>query len=543
MTVRRIMGIETEYGVVGVGDPWANPMLMSAQLVTAYAAAVGLGRARWDFHDEDPLNDARGFRLDRAAAHPSQLTDGDAGDAGDAADPPQVWGTVTQRRRADEAGRGELTSNVILPNGARYYVDHAHPEYSGPEVTGPGDLVRWDRAGDEILLRSSRLLAQYPGLPPVALYKNNTDGKGASYGTHENYLVDRDVPFADIVSVLTPFLLSRPIFCGAGRVGLGQRGERAGFQLSQRADFIEAEVGLETTLRRPIINTRDEPHADPDRYRRLHVIVGDANLVQPSTLLKAGTISLVLWLLETGGVPPELWNLHLADPVGAASTISHDLTLTAAVPTTDGRELTALEIQRIYLGAVRDRLAAEAARPGAPATDPETAEVMRRWADVLDRLEVDVLSCARDVEWVAKYRLLEGMRTRDGLDWDSPRLAALDLQWSDLRPEKGIYHTLERAGAVEVLVTAEEAAAAISAAPEDTRAYFRGECIRRYGDEIDSANWDAVVFDLPGEENLHRIPMPEPHRGTRAHVHDLLTASPTATDLVAALREASDPGA
>ncbi len=529
------MGIETEYGVVGVGDPWANPMLMSAQLVTAYAAESGLGRARWDYQDEDPLNDARGFRLDRAAAHASQLThEVDEVDAVDATDPPQVWGTVTQRRRTAQAGRPELTSNVLLPNGARYYVDHAHPEYSGPEVTGPRDLVRWDSAGDEILLRSSRLLAQYPGLPTVALYKNNTDGKGASYGTHENYLVDRAVPFEHIVAVLTPFLLTRPVFCGAGRVGLGQHGEEPGFQISQRADFIEAEVGLETTLRRPIINTRDEPHADAEKYRRLHVIVGDANLVQPSTYLKAGTTALVLWLLESGAVPEDLWNLRLADPVGAASVISRDLTMTETVRTADGRQLTALEIQRLYLDAVRDALDGADAEP-----DEETAEVLRRWADVLTRLGTDVLSCARDVEWVAKYRLLEGMRTRDGLGWDSPKLAALDLQWSDLRPEKGVYRTLERAGAVEVIVGPEEVAAAIDRAPQDTRAYFRGECIRRFATEIETANWDAVVFDLPDQEHLQRIPMPEPHRGTRAHTGALFDSSRSAADLVAALRAGS----
>ena len=189
-------------------------------------------------------------------------------------------------------------ANVILTNGARLYVDHAHPEYSSPEVTNPLDAVRWDRAGERVMLASVRALASTAALPDVALYKNNVDGKGATYGMHENYLVDRAVPFNDLAARLIPFFVTRQVFTGAGRVGLGQRGEEPGFQLSQRADYMEAEIGLETTLRRPIINTRDEPHADPDRWRRLHVIIGDATMLEVATYLRLGTTSLVLWLIE-----------------------------------------------------------------------------------------------------------------------------------------------------------------------------------------------------------------------------------------------------
>ena len=532
MSVRRIMGIETEYGILGVGLPNANPMLMSAQLVTAYATE-GLGnasRAKWDYQDEDPLCDARGWRLDRSAADPSLLTDNPLAPAPEG-DPHRI----TTRRRPAPQPEPTTVANVILPNGARYYVDHAHPEYSGPEVTNPLDGVLWDRAGDEVLLRSSRLLAQLPGMPEVAVYKNNTDGKGASYGMHENYLVDRDVHFDEIISVLTPFLVTRPIFCGAGRVGLGQRGDLPGYQISQRADFIEAEVGLETTLRRPIINTRDEPHAESARYRRLHVIVGDANLAQVSTYLKLGTTAALLWLLEQGRVGLELSALRLADPVDAARQVSRDLSLTTPLDLEDGRTMTALDIQRVYCDVITREVAAS------EGSDQATADLLRRWAAVLDRLGEDVQSAAREVEWVAKHRVLEGMRRRHGLDWDSPRLAALDLQWADLRPERSIYVRLEAAEAVETLVRPTEVEAALAQAPTDTRAYFRGEAIRRYGPQVAAANWDAVVFDVAESESLQRVPTPDPWRGTRTHVGDLLERSADAGALLAELTAAPVP--
>ena len=266
MSVRRVMGTEVEYGISVQGQPMANPMVASSQVVNAYASATARARrARWDFEEESPLRDARGFDMSRQVADPSQLTDEDMG-----------------------------LANVILTNGARLYVDHAHPEYSTPEVTTPLDIVRWDKAGEQVMLDASRRAGQLPGGAPIMLYKNNTDNKGASYGAHENYLMRRSTPFGDIVRHLTPFFVSRQVVCGAGRVGIGQDGREQGFQISQRADFFEVEVGLETTLKRPIINTRDEPHADPEKYRRLHVIIGDANLAEVSTYLKVGTTALVL---------------------------------------------------------------------------------------------------------------------------------------------------------------------------------------------------------------------------------------------------------
>src|SRR3990170_3486880 len=243
MAIPKVIGTETEYGISAVGSPEFNPVIASSLLISTYAGT--LRRIRWDYDQESPLRDARGF------------------------EPPQV-------REPTEEDLG--LANVILPNGARYYVDHAHPEYSTPECATPRELVIHDKAGERILEQSLEEMQRI--LPPgqrVAIYKNNSDGKGNSYGCHENYLVSRDAPFARIVRDLTPFFVSRQVFTGAGKLGAeGTWDEQTSdrFQLTQRADFFEAEVGLETTLKRPIINTRDEPHADPEKYRRLHVIVG-----------------------------------------------------------------------------------------------------------------------------------------------------------------------------------------------------------------------------------------------------------------------------
>jgi len=537
VTVRRVMGIETEYGILQPGRPLANPMLLSSHVVAVHAAARegGRTRARWDYDDEDPLHDARGFHLQRASAHPSLLTD----DPEHAAPAGPVDGDSPQElpRATTEEYEDPGAANVILTNGARLYVDHAHPEYSSPEVTNPLDAVRWDRAGELVMLASVRALASTAALPDVALYKNNVDGKGATYGMHENYLVDRAVPFVDLANRLIPFLVTRQVFTGAGRVGIGQRGEEPGFQLSQRADYMEAEIGLETTLRRPIVNTRDEPHADPDRWRRLHVIIGDATMLEVATYLRLGTTSLVLWLVEravaeggAGGALAVVDRLALRDPVQAVHVISHDLTLTARVELVDGRRLTAIEVQREYLAAVRTALEHDGS-----ALDAQTVDVLDRWDATLEGLATDPASCARTVEWLAKLRLLEGMRRRDGLAWDHPRLAAVDLQWSDVRPERGLYHRLVAAGAVELLVTPERVEDAVAHPPRDTRAFFRGEAVARYGAEISAASWDSVVFDVAGAATLQRVPMRDPLRGTHAHVGALLDRCDDARALLAEL--------
>ena len=500
MSVRRVMGTEVEYGISVQGQPLANPMVASSQIVNAYASAtVRARRARWDFEEESPLRDARGFDMSRQVADASQLTDEDLG-----------------------------LANAILTNGARLYVDHAHPEYATPEVTTPLDLVRWDKAGELVMLDAARRAAQLPGGVPVNLYKNNTDNKGASYGAHENYLMRRSTPFGEIVRHLTPFFVSRQVVTGAGRVGIGQDGREHGFQISQRADYFEVEVGLETTLKRPIINTRDEPHADPEKYRRLHVILGDANLAEVSTYLKVGTTSLVLAMIEDRYFPRDL---TVDGAVAALRAVSHDPTLRTSVRLTDGRSLTAVQLQLEYYDLARkyveDRLGADA--------DPQTLDVLARWESVLDRLERDPMECATELDWVAKLKLLEHYRDRDGLGWDDAKLQLIDVQYSDVRPEKGLYHRLVSMGRIERLLEDASVEAAMHDPPEDTRAWFRGRCLEKYADAVAAASWDSVIFDLPGRESLQRVPTIDPLRGTRASVGELIDRCDTAEALVSAL--------
>ncbi|MGA7202997.1 MAG: depupylase/deamidase Dop [Specibacter sp.] len=518
------MGSETEYGIHTPGENTFNATWLSTQVVHAYSqetghrAAAG-GETRWDYTDEDPLADARGWVTPRKEAHPSQLTD--------------VEPELTAAQIALEGGEtvdagGPLMMNMVLGNGARLYVDHAHPEYSSPEVTNPLDAVRWDAAGDLVALAAIRRIGATPGLPAINLYKNNTDNKAVSYGSHENYLMPRHVPFAAIVSGLTPFFVTRALMCGAGRVGRGQDGSRKGFQISQRADFFEAEVGLETTIRRPIINTRDEPHAVAEKYRRLHVIIGDANLSQVSNYLKFGTTALVLDMIEHGTAP----QLHFADAVASLKDVSHDWELRQTHLLADGTRVSALEVQWRYLTAAK----AHAAATGS--TDPVTgdghsAAVLERWEAVLTALGTDPMSLSGQLEWVAKLSLLQQYRTRDSLSWDDPRLALIDLQWSDVRPEKGLYYKLLERGRMERLVSDESIARAVVQPPADTRAYFRGQCIQRFGANVVGASWDSVIFELPNQRRLQRVATKEPLRGTAALTRELFETSADAGEFLA----------
>lgn len=501
MSVIRVMGIETEYGISVPGRPNINAMLASSQVVKAYVnTSAGLStRTRWDYDVETPLRDARGFDMTRAEADPTQLTDEDIGMA-----------------------------NAVLTNGARLYVDHAHPEYSSPEVLTPMDALLYDRAGEVIMAQAAKLAREVPGAQELRVYKNNTDNKGASYGTHENYLMDRQTPFSAIVAGLLPFFATRQVFAGSGRVGIGQDGREHGFQLSQRADFFEVEVGLETTLKRPMINTRDEPHADPQFHRRLHVIIGDANLAETATYLKLGATSLVLTLIEAGET---FADLQLQDPVEQLHRVSHDPTLTYQVPLTDGRRMTALDIQREYA----DRCARFCDDRYGSALDQPSRDVLDLWIDILDRLATDPASCAKELDWVAKLQILEGYRRRDGRSWDDPVLHLVDLQYSDMTLEKGLARKLEARGSLQRLTDPIAVATAVGSPPTDTRAWFRGECLRRYSADIAAASWDSIVFDVATRQSLQRVPTLDPLKGTREHVERLLDDSPTAEDLLRAL--------
>ena len=489
MAVPKVCGIETEYGVVLRNAPDSNPVLASSLLINAY---VEHRRVGWDFEDESPGNDARGF------PRPDSR-------------PPVVETHLV---------------NTVLTNGARYYVDHAHPEYSTPECSDALELVIADKAGERILARSMRAAKRIldPG-QEIVVYKNNSDGKGNSYGTHENYLVDRQTPFNALVRTLLPWFVSRQVFTGAGKVGTENGATPVEYQLSSRADFFEEEVGLETTLKRPLVNTRDEPHADPQKYRRLHVIAGDANLCEVATYLKVGTMAIVLAMIEDNFFDKDL---SIIGPVHAVRVVSHDPTLAATIDRTEGGSCTAVELQWEFL-----RLAQKYADEtglelcgGAVGLD-----VLTRWESTLTALERDPMTLNGQLDWVTKLALLDAYRDRDQLGWDDPKLALLDLQYHDVRPDRSLYERLVRAGTVERLVEESAVEAAMTEPTDSTRAYFRGQCLARWPDSVVAANWDSLILDV-GTDPLRRIPMMEPLKGSRAHVEALFAQCTTPAQLV-----------
>ncbi len=497
--VHRVMGLETEYGVHAPANPGAGHSVLSVEVVNAYADVVTAGGGtvagtEWDYSEESPLVDARGWRLPRSAAHPTQLTD--------------------QPLTDDEGRPVHLLMNLVLPNGARLYVDHAHPEYSSPETTNPWDAMVWDQAGDLVALAASQRIAQAEGSPQVLLYKNNTDTPSVSYAAHENDLVARSLDFEELAARLIPFFVARQVVCGAGRVGLGPTGRVPGFQISQRADFFEEQVGLETTIRRPLVNTRDEPHADAQRYRRLHVIIGDANLSQYATWLRCGMTALVLSMIELGTAPV----IELDDPVAALQAISHDPTLRATVPlirpveapSPDGtptRSLTGLDLLELYLQAAERHVE----RFGM--TDPATGDVLVAWRETVETLRTDPGAMADRLDWVAKYRLLSHYRERHGLSWDDPRLGMMDLQYADLRPDKGLYQALVRRGSIRRLVADQQLHDAVARPPRDTRAWVRGRTVETFGRHVVGASWDSLLLREDGTGPLYRFHQREPLAG------------------------------
>jgi proteasome accessory factor PafA2 len=492
MAIPKVCGIETEYGIQVVnGDP--NPIAASSVLINAYAHDVARQQIGWDFEDEAPGNDARG------AAKEGSM-------------PPMVETHLV---------------NTVLTNGARYYVDHAHPEFSSPECRDALEAVRYDRAGEAIVIRSMEAAdaSSHDG-SRLVVYKNNSDGKGNSYGCHENYLMDRETPFSHIVAGITPHFVTRQLYCGAGKVGSEtsfHEGGSVDFQLSQRAEFFEEQVGLETTLKRPIVNTRDEPHADPHRYRRLHVIVGDANLAEVATFLKLGTTSLVLAMIEDDIRPSR--DLVLADPVRAIHAVAVDRTFTQPLLMADGSTATALAIQwELYSTA---RKYADDRGLECLGADTIGADVLDRWEFVLNGLETDPSTLSRQVDWVAKLQLLEAYRDRHGLGWDAPRLAAVDLQYHDLRPARSLFARLD----TERLVDEASVTSAVVDPPRSTRAWFRGECLKRWPASVATANWDSLVFDL-GSDPLRRVPMMDPLKGTAEGVEALLDSCASPAELV-----------
>lgn len=495
MAIPKVVGIETEFGIMVRGSVDWNPVSASSLLINSYVDSVSRHVAKqnaivgWDFVDESPGTDAR---IEHGSEDQS---------------PPAVETHLV---------------NAVLTNGARYYVDHAHPELSTPECRDAYSAVLYDRAAELILIDS--MISATESLPSgqeLIIYKDNTDRKGNAYGCHENYLLDRRIPFGQIVKAATCHFVSRQIYTGSGKVGSEWPGEEIDYQITQRAEHFEEHVGLETTLKRPIVNTRDEPHADNSKYRRLHVIAGDANMSQVGTFLKLGTSAIVFAMLEDSMYDLDL---EFRDPVRAMHHVSHDLTLAAPFEMSDGTKMTALELQW-YLFEQAQKWADDRGLEAVGET--HGLAVMQRWENVLSGLESDPASLSDQVDWIAKKRILDGFVERHDCDWSDQRLRALDLQYHDLRPAKSLS---ARAG-LQTIVADVDAKRAMTEPPEDTRAYFRGKCLQKFAADVVAANWDSIVFDV-GDEPLRRVPMFEPLRGTAAHVEAIVDECESAAELV-----------
>jgi proteasome accessory factor PafA2 len=493
VAIPKVLGIETEYGILG--GPDLDPIVSSSIIVNAYAHH-GRTRINWDFEGETPDLDARGL--------PSLSS----------------FAPIVETHLA----------NTVLTNGARLYVDHAHPEYSSPECRTPLEATLYDCAGEEVMRRAMTAANEtLETHQAITLYKDNSDGKGNSYGTHENYLVSRGVEFSHIVRAMVPHFVSRQIVVGAGKVSAETEQallSNPAFQLSQRSEFFEEVVGLETTLKRPIINTRDEPHSDAERFRRLHIIIGDANMSQVATLVKLGATAILLAVLEDQGA--DVFPSPPVHPVQAVRMFSLDPTLRVSVLCEDNTTRTAWDFQDQLWQLANNYVQRDGGEAVAP--PEEVAMILHQWREMLDGVMDDRESVADRVDWVAKQRVVNGYQERYDLAPGDARLRVIDLQYHDLRVER----TLSQRVGLNQIFTLDEVREAVHNPPTSTRAYFRGQCVARFPEQIVAANWDCVVFDV-GNGPLQRVPMMDPLRGTAALTSHLLESSPTANDLLNAL--------
>jgi proteasome accessory factor A len=415
-------------------------------------------------------------------------------------------------RRVVSWGR---SSNVFLPNGARLYLDvGSHPEYATPECDNIVDLVAHDKAGERILealIVDAELRLREEGIAgDIYLFKNNTDSAGNSYGCHENYLVPRQLELGRLTDILTPFLVTRQMICGAGKVL--QTAGGVVYCVSQRAEHIWESVSSATTRSRPIINTRDEPHADAERFRRLHVIVGDSNMSETTTLLKVGSTDLVLRMIEAGAI---MRDLTLDNPIRAIREVSHDMTGHSRVRLANGTEMSALEIQYEYLTRAKDFTS----KNGPNAI---TQRVLGMWERTLEAIETGNLDkIAREIDWVTKYQLIEQYRAKHDLPLSAPRVAQLDLAYHDVRRGRGLYYLLQRRGAVERVARDLDIFEAKSVPPQTTRAKLRGEFIRRAQEKRRDFTVDWVHLKL-NDQAQRTVLCKDPFRSVDERVEKLI---------------------
>jgi proteasome accessory factor A len=416
-------------------------------------------------------------------------------------------------RRVVSWGR---SSNVFLENGARLYLDvGSHPEYATPECDSVYDVVVHDKAGERILeglvASAEERLAEEGIRGEIYLFKNNTDSAGNSYGCHENYLVGRHGDFQRVVDTLIPFLVTRQIFTGAGKLLQTARGTV--YSIAQRAEHIWEGVSSATTRSRPIINTRDEPHADAERYRRLHVIAGDSNMSEYATYVKLGTVAALLQMIEDDVV---FRDLSLENPIRAIREISHDVSCRRKIRLANGRELSALDIQWEYL----DRAIRYSRSPGFPAAVQQAVEM---WEHLLSGLEKDPMTLEREVDWVAKYRLIDRYRARSDLPLSDPRIALLDLSYHDVNQDRGLFYLLQRKGLVDRVVTDEAIDEAVVRPPQTTRARLRGEFIKAAKAKKRDFTVDWVHLKL-NDQAQRTVLCKDPFKATDERVQKLINS-------------------
>jgi Pup amidohydrolase len=500
--MERVFGLETEYGITLDGAESVDVVAESIALVRSYTEHGAL--MKWDYGHEDPHRDARGFRAKELRQ-----------DADESA-----YYEIDKNRPLTFQ---EIKSDLVLSNGARFYNDHAHPEYSTPECTTLREIVAQEKAGERILAECARRRnAHLQDGEHVRLYKNNTDFLGHSYGCHDNYLMRRDIPWDRIVAGALPFLITRQIFAGAGKMGIeaeSAAGQPGVFQISQRADFFSVLVSIDTMNRRPLVNTRDEPHADANKYRRFHVIVGDSNMSEWATAMKLGTTALVLDLIERGQAP----QLEIAQPIDAAKSISRDQNYDWIIELRDGRKISAIDVQRLYLSAAQkvDR------------DEEERGWILREWEGVLNDLERDAMLCRDRADWAAKKFLLNELQEEEKLQWSDPWLQAIDLEYHNIDLERGLYYELLRQGTMRRVVNEDEIRRAIFSPPETTRAFFRGRAVARFTDQIESIQWNEIVLSDAGRSQ--RIALPEPADENLKRLNAAVRESATFADFLRAL--------
>jgi len=476
-------GLETEIGISRDSEEELDVVAESIALVRS-AAEPGVWMC-WDYAGEDPHADMRGFRVQELRQDTDEAN---------------YYAQDAER----ELSFQEIKSDLVLGNGARFYNDHAHPEYCTPECGTLAELIAHDRAGERILMACAEHLSAELG-STVRLYKNNTDFMGHSYGCHENYLLPRSLAWETLAQNVQAFLVTRQIFAGAGKFAIEDedRFVSHGFQIAQRSDFFSELQSVDTMQRRPIVNTRDEPHANPKLYRRFHVIIGDANMSPFSTRLKVGTTALVLEALARDA--RRAYPI-IAEPLETLRSISRDLTFKWEVGLKKG-VTTAVDVQRAYLRAVRELC---------DFSNPEKAEIVNEWEEVLSDLSLDPMRCRDRLDWVAKLGLIADFRAAQNIAEDDPWLRSLDLEYHRLDFAEGLYYGLEQSGAMRLTVPEEVSTEAMHQPPKSTRALIRGKCVQKFGAAVTSAQWDHIVvetqkgavkislLDLFGPEEIRR---------------------------------------